>query len=200
MPRIRHITSPSSSRPASAGNGEKDCRKVKITGRILNPEREQAGQKIEIHTTGVKVQQSCRHGIRLLGQSRLPALAHTWRHQRAASPVPARRVPGGGGGHWSGRSDRCRAARRTRPACTIGGSGNGGIAVAPVAFELCQDVERIGVQESIWPTLDGGPDLVEEFAYGVIVLLSPVQFGQGVQSGKFFLALTLQRHLSLTLV
>ena len=37
----------------------------------------------------------------------------------------------------------------------LGGGGNGGLAVALVAFELCQDVERIGVQERIRPALGG---------------------------------------------
>ena len=68
----------------------------------------------------------------------------------------------------------------------LSGGGNGGLAAALVAFELCQDVERIGVKERIRPALGGGPDLVEEFARGVVVLLLPVQFGQGRQSGKFF--------------
>ena len=68
----------------------------------------------------------------------------------------------------------------------LGGGGNGGLAAALVAFELCQDVERIGVKERIRPALGGGPDLVEEFARGVVVLLPPVQFGQGRQRGKFF--------------
>ena len=42
------------------------------------------------------------------------------------------------------------------------------------------------MNERIRPALGGGPDLVEEFACSVVVLLPPVQFGQGGQSGKFF--------------
>ena len=38
------------------------------------------------------------------------------------------------------------------PVCLSGG-GNGGLAAALVAFKLCQDVERIGVQERIRPAL-----------------------------------------------
>ena len=68
----------------------------------------------------------------------------------------------------------------------LSGGGNSGLAVALVAFELCQDVEGIGVNERIWPALGWSPDLVEEFACGVIVLLLPVQFGQGRQRGQFF--------------
>jgi hypothetical protein len=68
----------------------------------------------------------------------------------------------------------------------LSGGGNGGLAMALVTFELCQDVECIGVYERIWPALGGGPDLVEEFARGVVVLLPTVQFGQGRQRGKFF--------------
>jgi len=68
----------------------------------------------------------------------------------------------------------------------LGGGSNGSLAVALVAFELCQDVKCIGVKERVRSALGGGPNLVEEFARGVVILLPPVQFGQGVQSGKFF--------------
>jgi hypothetical protein len=57
---------------------------------------------------------------------------------------------------------------------------------ALVTFELCQDIERISMKKRIRPALDGGPDLVEEFARDVVVLLPPVQFGQGGESGEFF--------------
>ena len=67
-----------------------------------------------------------------------------------------------------------------------GGDSNGSLAAALVTFELCQDVERIGVHERIRPALGGGPDLGEEFVRGVVILLPPVQFGQGRQSRKFF--------------
>ena len=46
----------------------------------------------------------------------------------------------------------------------LNGGGNGGLASALVAFELCQDVSRIGVNERIRPALGRGPDLLEEFA------------------------------------
>jgi hypothetical protein len=68
----------------------------------------------------------------------------------------------------------------------LGGGGNGGLAVALVAFKLCQDVERIGVKERIRPARGECPDLLEELARGVVVLLPPVQFSQGRQRGKFF--------------
>src|SRR5262249_50069936 len=62
----------------------------------------------------------------------------------------------------------------------LGGGGNSGLAVALVEFELCQDVERIGMKERIWPALSVGPDLVKESVRSVVVLL-PVQFSQGCQ-------------------
>src|SRR5262249_470644 len=68
----------------------------------------------------------------------------------------------------------------------LGGGGNGGLAAALVAFELCQDVKRIGMKERIWPALGGDPDLVEEVPRGVVGLLPSVQFGQSRQGGKFF--------------
>lgn len=68
----------------------------------------------------------------------------------------------------------------------LGGSGNGGLPAALIAFELGQHVECIGVNERVRPALGGAPDLIEALACGVIVLLPPVQFGQGCQRGKFF--------------
>ena len=68
----------------------------------------------------------------------------------------------------------------------LSGGSNGGLAMALVMFKLGQDIERIGVKERIRPALGGGPDLVEEFARGVVVLLLPVQFGQSGESGEFF--------------
>ena len=68
----------------------------------------------------------------------------------------------------------------------LSGGGNGGLTAALAVFELRQDIECIGVHEWIRPALGGGPDLVEEFTRGVVVPLSPVQFGQGRQRGKLF--------------
>jgi hypothetical protein len=73
-----------------------------------------------------------------------------------------------------------------RPLVRLCGGGNGGLAAALVAFELGQDVERISVYERIRPALGRDPDLIEEIARGVIVLLPPVQFGQRDKGGKFF--------------
>src|SRR5262245_57886361 len=53
----------------------------------------------------------------------------------------------------------------------LGGGGNSSLAMVLVALELCQDVECISVQERIRTVLGGGPDLVEEFACGIVVLL-----------------------------
>jgi hypothetical protein len=68
----------------------------------------------------------------------------------------------------------------------LGDGGHGSLAAALVAFELCQDVERISVNERIRPALGRGPDLGEEFPRGIVVLLPSVQFGLGCQRGKFF--------------
>ena len=39
----------------------------------------------------------------------------------------------------------------------LSGGGDGGLAVVLIAFKLCQDIERIGVQERIRPVRGGGP-------------------------------------------
>jgi hypothetical protein len=78
--------------------------------------------------------------------------------------------------------------RPIAPSLPVGlsGDGNGGLVAALVTFKLCLDVERVGVHERIRPALGGGPDLVEEFACGVVILLLPGKFGKGHQRGQFF--------------
>lgn len=64
--------------------------------------------------------------------------------------------------------------------------GNGGFAVALVALDLGENVQRVGVECRKWATFGDIPNLFEQFPSNGEFVLAAVEFSERCEGGKFF--------------